>query len=194
MLDGKPRYSKEMIASLHSISLSPSLSHSPHLLVTRRQFIFVDPSQTSGATGSPCIPFFRPSTPSMSASKYGWSEITAKAKRYFRPVIFPPPRTEPHGETRLPFGQTATRRVFSLTAPPLLCHLVPVRLHSARPLGLPATAFAVLDSYCLSSGLVMSLLSSCRSRGRLLPPCPWPFPASGRVHVDPDRLPKCASS
>ena len=50
----------------------------------------------------------------------GWTEITAKAKMYFRPAIFPPPPTEPHGETRLPFGQTATRRMFSLTAPPLL--------------------------------------------------------------------------
>jgi len=40
----------------------------------------------------------------------------------------------------------------------------------------------------------MALLSSCKSRGQLLPPCPWPFPASGRAHFDPARLPKCASS
>jgi hypothetical protein len=78
-----------MIASLHSIFLSPCLRHS-----------------TQPTFDSPAIHLRRPitdlwrhrtslhsilSSMSETKSKFGWSGLRRKQKMYFRPVIFPPP-------------------------------------------------------------------------------------------------------
>jgi hypothetical protein len=134
--------------------LSPNACHSKHSLVTRRNCI----------SPRPIIRQCRHRISVMALDSFLRSAVSCKRvlrcfpiqrlkQNFFPTRHFPPPRTVRHGETRLPFVQTATRRMYSFPAPPLVqCISIPVLLcRWSDPLRLSFSPLSVL--HCARSGL-----------------------------------------